>query len=133
MKNSIGSDAFRPGDVLVARYGKTTEIGNTDAEGRLVLADALTYAVRQGATHLIDAATLTGAVSVALGSVNIGLMSNKESLQSHITASGLAIGEHFWALPMNDDYLDPMKGDLSDLRNAGTAVSYTHLTLPTKA
>ena len=72
------------------------------------------------ATHLIDAATLTGAVSIALGAVNIGLMSNNESLQSHITASGREIGEQFWALPMNDEYLEPMKGDLSDLRNAGT-------------
>ena len=69
---------------------------------------------------MIDAATLTGAVSVALGAVNIGLMSNNDSLQSHITTSGRAIGEQFWALPMNDEYLEPMKGDLSDLRNAGT-------------
>ena len=119
-ENMPAANAQRPGDVITTLSGKTIEVLNTDAEGRLVLADALTYAVRQGATHLIDAATLTGAVSVALGSVNIGLMSNNESLQSHITASGLAIGEHFWALPMNDDYLEPMKGDLSDLRNAGT-------------
>jgi leucyl aminopeptidase len=119
VENMPSGTATRPGDIVQAMNGKTIEVINTDAEGRLVLADALTYAVRQGATHLIDAATLTGAVSVALGSVNIGLMSNNESLQSHITVSGRAIGEHFWALPMNDDYLEPMKGDLSDLRNAG--------------
>ena len=79
-----------------------------------------TYAVQQGATHLIDAATLTGAVSIALGAVNIGMMGNDNSLQSHIKATGKSIGEQFWELPMNDDYLEPMKGDLSDLRNAGT-------------
>ena len=95
VENMPSGTATRPGDIVQAMNGKTIEVINTDAEGRLVLADALTYAVRQGATHLIDAATLTGAVSVALGSVNIGLMSNNESLQSHITASGLAIGEHF--------------------------------------
>ena len=120
VENMPSGTATRPGDIVQAMNGKTIEVINTDAEGRLVLADALTYAVRQGATHLIDAATLTGAVSIALGSVNIGLMSNNESLQSHITASGREIGEQFWALPMNNEYLEPMKGDLSDLRNAGT-------------
>ena len=70
--------ATRPGDIVQAMNGKTIEVINTDAEGRLVLADALTYAVREGATHMIDAATLTGAVSVALGAVNIGLMSNND-------------------------------------------------------
>lgn len=120
VENMPSGTATRPGDIVQAMNGKTIEVINTDAEGRLVLADALTYAVREGATHLIDAATLTGAVSVALGAVNIGLMSNNDSLQSHITASGQSIGEQFWALPMNDEYLEPMKGDLSDLRNAGT-------------
>jgi len=120
VENMPSGTATRPGDIVQAMNGKTIEVINTDAEGRLVLADALTYAVRQGATHLIDAATLTGAVSVALGSVNIGLMSNNDPLQWHIAASGRAIGEQFWALPMNDEYLESMKGDLSDLRNAGT-------------
>ncbi|MDP6893636.1 MAG: leucyl aminopeptidase [Verrucomicrobiota bacterium] len=120
VENMPSGTATRPGDIVQAMNGKTIEVINTDAEGRLVLADALTYAVREGATHLIDAATLTGAVSIALGSVNIGLMGNDHSLQAHIKASGKSIGEQFWELPMNDDYLEPMKGDLSDLRNAGT-------------
>ena len=120
VENMPSGSATRPGDIVQAMNGKTIEVINTDAEGRLVLADALTHAVRLGATHLIDAATLTGAVSVALGSVNIGLLGNDESLSAHLTATGQTIGEHFWSLPMNDDYLEPMKGDLSDLRNAGT-------------
>ena len=76
VENMPSGTATRPGDIVQAMNGKTIEVINTDDEGRLVLSDALTYAVRQGATHLIDAATLTGAVSVALGAVNIGLMSN---------------------------------------------------------
>ncbi|MCH2593370.1 MAG: leucyl aminopeptidase [Pedosphaera sp.] len=119
VENMPGSSATRPGDIVQAMNGKTIEVINTDAEGRLVLADALTYAVRLGATHLVDAATLTGAVSVALGSVNIGLLSNDDSLSDYLKATGRTIGEHFWPLPMNDEYLEPMKGDLSDLRNAG--------------
>ena len=102
-----------------AMNGKTIEVVNTDAEGRLVLADALAHAVNLGATHLIDAATLTGAVSVALGAVNVGLLGNDESLGQHLVATGREIGENFWPLPMNEEYLDAMKGDLSDLRNAG--------------
>lgn len=120
VENMPSGTATRPGDIVQAMNGKTIEVINTDAEGRLVLADALTYAVRHGATHLIDAATLTGAVSIALGAINIGMMGNSQSLQDHIKAVGLSIGEQFWQLPMNDDYLEPMKGDLSDLRNAGT-------------
>ena len=120
VENMPSGSATRPGDIVQAMNGKTIEVINTDAEGRLVLADALTYAVRLGATHLVDAATLTGAVSVALGSVNIGLLGNDDSLGAHLQATGKTIGEHFWPLPMNDDYLEPMKGDLSDLRNAGT-------------
>ena len=106
VENMPSGSATRPGDIVQAMNGKTIEVINTDAEGRLVLADALTHAVRLGATHLIDAATLTGAVSVALGSVNIGLLGNDESLSAHLTATGQTIGEHFWSLPMNDDYLE---------------------------
>ena len=120
VENMPSGTATRPGDIVQAMNGKTIEVINTDAEGRLVLADALTYAVQKGATHLIDAATLTGAVSVALGTVNIGMMGNDNSLLAHIKVTGQSIGEQFWELPMNDDYLEPMKGDLSDLRNAGT-------------
>ncbi len=119
VENMPSGSATRPGDIVQAMNGKTIEVVNTDAEGRLVLADALTHAVRLGATHLVDAATLTGAVSVALGAVNIGLLGNDAALSAHLTATGQTIGENFWSLPMNDDYLEPMKGDLSDLRNAG--------------
>ena len=119
VENMPSGSATRPGDIVRAMNGKTIEVVNTDAEGRLVLADALAHAVNLGATHLIDAATLTGAVSVALGAVNVGLMANDEALGQHLVATGRGIGENFWPLPMNEEYLDAMKGDLSDLRNAG--------------
>ncbi len=119
VENMPSGSATRPGDIVRAMNGKTIEVVNTDAEGRLVLADALAHAVNLGATHLIDAATLTGAVSVALGAVNVGLMANNEALGQHLVATGRGIGENFWPLPMNEEYLDAMKGDLSDLRNAG--------------
>ena len=119
VENMPSGSATRPGDIVRAMNGKTIEVVNTDAEGRLVLADALAHAVNLGATHLIDAATLTGAVSVARGAVNVGLMANNEALGQHLVATGRGIGENFWPLPMNEEYLDAMKGDLSDLRNAG--------------
>ncbi|MBL69881.1 MAG: leucyl aminopeptidase [Verrucomicrobiales bacterium] len=117
-ENMPGSRATRPGDIVRAMNGKTVEILNTDAEGRLVLADALTYAVRNvGATHLVDAATLTGAVSVALGNLNVALMSNDDALADRIRDAGATIGEGFWPLPMEEEYLVPMRGEQSDLRN----------------
>ncbi len=117
-ENMPGSRATRPGDIVRAMNGQTIEVLNTDAEGRLVLADALTYAARHvDATHLIDAATLTGAVSVALGNIHVALLSNNESLADRVRSSGLAIGERFWPLPMDEDYLAPMRGEQSDLRN----------------
>ena len=117
-ENMPGSRATRPGDIVCAMNGQTIEILNTDAEGRLVLADALTYAARHvDATHLIDAATLTGAVSVALGNVNVALLSNNEPLADRVRAAGKAVGERFWSLPMDADYLTPMCGEQSDLRN----------------
>ena len=117
-ENMPGSRAIRPGDIVRAMNGQTIEILNTDAEGRLVLADALTYAARNvGATHLIDAATLTGAVSVALGNIHVALLSNNEPLADRVRAAGKAIGERFWPLPMDADYLTPMRGEQSDLRN----------------
>ncbi len=117
-ENMPGSRATRPGDIIRAMNGQTVEILNTDAEGRLVLADALTYAARHvDATHLIDAATLTGAVSVALGNVNVALLSNNEPLADRVRAAGKTVGERFWSLPMDSDYLVPMRGEQSDLRN----------------
>ncbi|HCU86972.1 MAG TPA: hypothetical protein DGP39_05535 [Verrucomicrobiales bacterium] len=117
-ENMPSGTATRPGDIVTAMNGKTIEVINTDAEGRLVLADALVYATRLGATHMIDAATLTGAVSVALGNVRVALMSNDRDLADAIAAQGRDCGERFWPLPMDPEYLEPMRGDMSDLRNA---------------
>ncbi len=117
-ENMPSGTALRPGDVIAAMDGKTIEVINTDAEGRLVLADALVCATRLGATHIVDAATLTGAVSVALGSVNVAVLSNSEPLTQALRAAGRQAGERFWPLPMDEDYLAPMRGDISDLRNA---------------
>ena len=118
-ENMPSGTATRPGDIITAMNGKTIEVINTDAEGRLVLADALTYANRLGATHIINAATLTGAVSVALGSVRVALLGNHKSLGDGIALRGRECGERYWPLPMDADYLEPMRGDMSDLRNAG--------------
>ena len=118
-ENMPSGTATRPGDIITAMNGKTIEVINTDAEGRLVLADALTYANRLGATHIINAATLTGAVSVALGSIRVALLGNHKALGDGIALRGRECGERFWPLPMDPDYLEPMRGDMSDLRNAG--------------
>ena len=117
-ENMPSGKATRPGDIITALNGKTIEVINTDAEGRLVLADALTYATRLGATHIVNAATLTGAVTVALGSVRVALLGNDKKLSDAIALHGRNCGERFWPLPMDPEYLDAMKGDMSDLRNA---------------
>ena len=117
-ENMPSGTAMRPGDIVRALNGKTIEILNTDAEGRLVLADALAHAVNLGATHIIDAATLTGAVSVALGDVNAGLLTNHVPFANQLISAGGRAGERYWRLPMDDDYLDPMRGEFSDLRNS---------------
>lgn len=119
VENMIGGRAQRPSDIVTSLQGKTVEILNTDAEGRLILADALTYAVRQGATHLVDAATLTGAVAVALGFVHAGVFSNDDELQSLLLASAAAEGEKMWPLPMDEDYMDLLKSNFADLPNIG--------------
>ena len=117
-ENMPSGTATRPGDIITALNGKTIEVINTDAEGRLVLADALTYATRLGATHIVNAATLTGAVSVALGSIRVALLGNDKDLGDAIALRGRQCGERFWPLPMDPEYLEAMKGDMSDLRNA---------------
>ena len=117
-ENMPSGKATRPGDIITALNGKTIEVINTDAEGRLVLADALTYATRLGATHIVNAATLTGAVTVALGNVRVALLGNDKALSDAIALQGRNCGERFWPLPMDPEYLEPMKGDMSDLRNA---------------
>ena len=103
-ENMPSGTAMKPGDVQIAMSGKSIEIINTDAEGRLVLADGLAYARQLGATHLIDAATLTGACVVALGMVNAGSFSNDDETYRHFTDAFQISGERFWRLPVEDDY-----------------------------
>ncbi len=114
------SNALHPGDVLIAMNGKTIEVNNTDAEGRLILADALTYAVKEGATELIDIATLTGAVVSALGRVAAGIMGTNQNLVDAVIAAGTGSGEKYWQLPLFDEYKDALKSDIADLKNAGS-------------
>src|SRR5256886_8443253 len=103
VENMPGSRAQRPGDIVTAMSGKTIEVINTDAEGRLILADALTYARRQGCTHLVDAATLTGAIVVALGHLNVGLFANHDGLRNRVLAAASGEGERMWAMPVQDE------------------------------
>src|SRR5581483_2765392 len=119
VENMPGSRAQRPGDIVTAMSGKTVEVINTDAEGRLILADAITYARRQGCTHLVDAATLTGAIVIALGHLNVGLFSNDESLRDRVLAAARAEGERMWPMPLDDDYKDYLKSAFADLANVG--------------
>jgi leucyl aminopeptidase len=119
VENMPGSRAQRPGDIVTAMSGKTIEVINTDAEGRLILADALTYARRLGATHLVDAATLTGAVAVALGHLNVGLFANEDGMRDRVLGAAKAEGERMWTLPLEDDYKDYLKSAFADLANVG--------------
>jgi leucyl aminopeptidase len=119
-ENMPDGKAYKPGDVVKTMAGKTIEIINTDAEGRLVLADGLHYAKTLGCTHLIDAATLTGACVVALGHVNAGVFSNSdEAWRCFLTAMETS-GESFWRLPCTDDYKDGIKSLIADMVNAGS-------------
>jgi len=111
--------AFKPGDVVTAMLGKTIEIVNTDAEGRLVLADGLHYAKTLGCTHLINAATLTGACVVALGNLNAGLFSNDDDTCEKFQSAMRSSGEKFWRLPCTDDYREQIKSQIADIRNTG--------------
>jgi leucyl aminopeptidase len=115
----INGKAQRPGDIVTALSGKTIEVLNTDAEGRLILADALTYANRQGVTHIVDAATLTGAIGVALGHHNIGAFTNDEPLLARFLAAAKTAGEKTWQLPMDEEYKEYLKSAFADLPNVG--------------
>ena len=119
-ENMPSGTAYKPGDVLKAMSGKTIEVMNTDAEGRLVLADGLHYAKMLGATHLIDAATLTGACVVALGKLNSGLFSNDEDACDHFLNASRSAGEQFWRLPCSDEYRDLIKSSIADIMNTGS-------------
>ena len=124
-ENMPSGTAQKPGDVQTAmpispdKPGKTIEIINTDAEGRLVLADGLTYARQLGATHLIDAATLTGACVVALGYVNAGAFSNDEATWAKFDTALATSGEKFWRLPLGEEYAELIKSDIGDIKNTG--------------
>ncbi len=118
-ENMPGSNAFKPGDVLRAANGKTIEIDNTDAEGRLVLADALSYAQRYEPSAIIDIATLTGAVIIALGQHAAGLMTNHAGLAAKVTAAGEATGERVWELPLWPEYEEQVKSPIADVKNTG--------------
>jgi len=132
-ENMPSGTAQKPGDVQTAMSAKTIEIINTDAEGRLVLADGITYARQLGATHLIDAATLTGAISVALGKTTAGVFSNDESTYGKFEAALAVSGEKFWRLPLGEEYAELIKSDIGDIKNTGgryggasTAAEFLH-------
>ena len=118
-ENLPGGDAFKPGDVLLMRSGKTVEIVTTDAEGRLILADALTYAGRFEPAAVVDCATLTGACVVALGEHASGLMGNDEDLVAELHTAGEVTGEKAWPLPLFEEYTEQIKGDTADIKNSG--------------
>jgi leucyl aminopeptidase len=119
VENMPGSRAQRPGDIVTAMSGKTIEVLNTDAEGRLILADALTYARRQGCTHLVDAATLTGAIVVALGHLHVGLFANNDGMRDRVLTASKAEGERMWHMPLDDDYREYLKTAFADIANIG--------------
>jgi leucyl aminopeptidase len=118
-ENMPSGKAQKPGDVQTAMSGKTIEVINTDAEGRMVLADGLTYAKQLGATHLIDAATLTGACVVALGMTNAGVFSNDDETYAKFEGALATSGEKFWRLPLGEEYAELIKSEIGDIKNTG--------------
>ncbi len=119
-ENMPGGHAQKPGDVQVAMSGKTIEVINTDAEGRLILADALFYARKLGCTQLIDAATLTGAIQIALANVHVGAFGTPREYLDKFLDSAKAAGEKMWPMPIDDDYQEMIKSNIADIRNTGT-------------
>ncbi|MGA3189538.1 MAG: leucyl aminopeptidase [Bryobacteraceae bacterium] len=119
VENMVSSKAQRPGDIVKSLNGKTIEVLNTDAEGRLILIDAITYAKRLGCTHLVDAATLTGAIVVALGHVNIGAFTNNDDFLAKVMSAAKTEGEKMWQMPMDDEYKELLKSAFADLGNIG--------------
>jgi len=118
-ENMPSGKAQKPGDVQIAMSGKSIEIINTDAEGRLVLADGLHYARQLGATHLVDAATLTGAVVVALGYVNAGVFANDEAWYEQFQSALKRSGEKMWRMPLDAEYQDMIRSNIADIMNTG--------------
>ena len=133
-ENMPDGKAYKPGDVITAMSGKTIDVINTDAEGRLVLADGLTYAKQLGATHLINAATLTGAIGVALGLHNGGAFSNDDEAFAKFQSALTVSGEKFWRMPLGEEYAEQIKSDIADIKNTGgrhggasTAAEFLHV------
>ncbi|RMH08378.1 MAG: leucyl aminopeptidase [Nitrospirae bacterium] len=118
-ENMPGGRAIKPGDILRMLSGKTVEVQNTDAEGRLVLADGLAYAVRLKPACILDVATLTGACMVALGQFAIGMLGNDDSLKAQVKAAGEQAGERVWEMPLWEEYFEQLKSDVADMRNIG--------------
>jgi leucyl aminopeptidase len=132
-ENLPDGSALKPGDVIRASNGKTIEVVNTDAEGRLILADALCYARKQGLSPVIDVATLTGACQIALGEFCTGAFGNDQGLVDLVIEAGEAAGECIWQLPMHDEYKELNKSDIADIKNSGgryggaiTAAQFLH-------
>ncbi len=119
-ENMPGGRAQKPGDVQIAMSGKSIEVINTDAEGRLILADGIAYAKQLGCTHLIDAATLTGAIVVALANVNVGVFGSDQTFTDQLLASAKAAGEKMWPMPIDDDYREMIKSGIADIQNVGS-------------
>ena len=119
VENMPGGRAQKPGDVQIAMSGKSVEVINTDAEGRLILADALHYAKQLGATHIVDAATLTGAIVVALGGVNTGVFGTDEAFTARVLACAKSAGEKMWHMPLDDEYRELIKSTIADIQNVG--------------
>ncbi len=119
-ENMPSGSSYKPGDILTAKNGKTIEVDNTDAEGRLTLADALCYACDLNVDEVIDIATLTGACMVALGTFASGIMGNDKELISDLIKTGEESGERFWEMPMFKEYFDSMKSDIADMKNTGS-------------
>jgi leucyl aminopeptidase len=119
-ENMPGGTAQKPGDIQTSMSGKTIEVLNTDAEGRLILADGITFAKQLGATVLIDAATLTGAIVVALANINVGVFGSDQAFTDKLLASAKATGEKMWQMPMDDEYREFIKGSFADIQNIGS-------------
>ncbi len=120
VENMPGSRAQRPGDIITSMAGKTIEVLNTDAEGRLILIDALSYAQRLGCTHLVDAATLTGSIVVALGQLRSGAFTNDEGFLAKLLSAANSEGEKMWHMPLDDEYKEGLKSAYADLQNIGS-------------
>lgn len=125
-ENAISATSYKVGDVYASHSGKTVEVANTDAEGRLILADALSYAEKNlNPTRIIDFATLTGGVDIALGNEATGMMSNNDALADALSKSGAETFERVWRLPLYEEYKDNIKSDIADIKNVGTRSAST--------